>query len=433
MPQKLRVFISSTMEDLANEREAVVERLKTFNMEPVNAEGLLPTGGTSWNVIEDEIKSSHIFVLILGGSYGWIPQTGYGAGLNKSVTHLEADLAKSAGLPILPFFKMLKYSTSARTDDEQRRDEFRKEIGDWTAGHFRAEFRLASDLAKKVCDALLEVFFDSFLKTRVREFAARSGVRPLESAALPKLGFSSVLSQFSQGRGVLFAGAGMSIAAGYPNAALLSEYLSRQLNLQVTGEQILSRHRFADIAALANATMGRERFISSIVTFLDTPQPVDPTQAHMKAVRFFKIIITTNYDELFERACRRQDLRFAVRTSSDESAETATDVTIYKLDGTIGLPQTLILTDKDTTKVSHNRSFWKRVHEALASKPLAVVGHSLRDTTSRSLVEGRNLDMPGVYVGPTLDPVDEITLKRFHLIGIKAEAEQFMSALSSEA
>ena len=66
MPQKLRVFISSTMEDLANEREAVVARLKAFNLEPVNAEGLLPTGETSWNVIEDEIRSSHIFVLILG-------------------------------------------------------------------------------------------------------------------------------------------------------------------------------------------------------------------------------------------------------------------------------------------------------------------------------------------------------------------------------
>jgi hypothetical protein len=81
--------------------------------------------------------------------YGWIPKTGYGAGLNKSVTHLEADLAKSEGLPILPFFKVLKYSKSTRTEDAQRRDAFRDQVGDWTAGHFRAEFKLASDLERK--------------------------------------------------------------------------------------------------------------------------------------------------------------------------------------------------------------------------------------------------------------------------------------------
>ena len=223
----------------------------------------------------------------------------------------------------------------------------------------------------------------------------------------------------------------MSIAAGYPTASMLSEYLGRQLNLQATGEQMLSRHRFADIAALAESVIGREQLISSIKALLDTPQPVGPTQAHLMAVKLFRMIVTTNYDELFEEACRRQDLRFAVRTSSDKYAETTADVAIYKLDGTISKPETLMLTDKDVAKVIGNGKFWNEVREALASKPLAVVGHSLRDTTSRQLLENRNLDMPGMYIAPGLDPVDEIILKRFNLVGASVDAEQFMSALSS--
>src|SRR5688572_15398796 len=109
MPSKVRVFISSTMEDLANERQAVVQQVRGLGLEPVNAEGLLPNGATSWNLLADEIQASHIFVLILGDRYGWIPTTGYGAGLGKGVTHLETDLARAAKIPILPFMKKLKY------------------------------------------------------------------------------------------------------------------------------------------------------------------------------------------------------------------------------------------------------------------------------------------------------------------------------------
>ncbi|NEJ01296.1 DUF4062 domain-containing protein [Rhizobium ruizarguesonis] len=42
MPGKVRVFVSSTMEDLANERQSVVEQIAGLGLEPVNAEGLLP-------------------------------------------------------------------------------------------------------------------------------------------------------------------------------------------------------------------------------------------------------------------------------------------------------------------------------------------------------------------------------------------------------
>ena len=54
MPGRLRVFLSSTMEDLENERDMVVAQLEQSNFEPVNAETILPSGATSWERISDE-------------------------------------------------------------------------------------------------------------------------------------------------------------------------------------------------------------------------------------------------------------------------------------------------------------------------------------------------------------------------------------------
>jgi len=44
---RLRVFVSSTMDDLVNEREAVCRKLRDLNFEPVNAENWLPDGQNS--------------------------------------------------------------------------------------------------------------------------------------------------------------------------------------------------------------------------------------------------------------------------------------------------------------------------------------------------------------------------------------------------
>lgn len=46
MPSKIRVFVSSTMKDLANERDAVVRKIAELNFEPVDAESWLRKAGS---------------------------------------------------------------------------------------------------------------------------------------------------------------------------------------------------------------------------------------------------------------------------------------------------------------------------------------------------------------------------------------------------
>ena len=140
MSRKLRVFISSTMSDLANERDAVIQKLSAFNFEPVNAESWAARETRPWDRIEAEIRSSDLFVLILGDRYGFEPGEGPGAAEGLSATHLEYRAARDAEqMPILVF---LKWLDADNTKEDKKRDEFRDEVKSWARGHLTVKFDL---------------------------------------------------------------------------------------------------------------------------------------------------------------------------------------------------------------------------------------------------------------------------------------------------
>jgi hypothetical protein len=420
------------MEDLGNERRAVVERLKGLNLEPVNAEGLLPRGRASWEVISAEIESSHIFVLLLGESYGWIPDSGHGAGLGKSVTHLEYDHARQCGLPVLPFQKKLKYRAESESADARARDEFRREVGEWSQGLFRGEFEWADELGRQVGDAVLDLFQDSALKNLARERDLVRRPAPAPAGALhfvttPLLFFNACL----RSPAILVAGAGISVSAGLPTATVMAEVLARRLGLEATGDQILARHRFADLAAFAIGRMGRDAVLDLVGELLNTAQEVTPTVGHAAAVLTFATIVTSNFDTLFEQAAARQGRRAGVRTSSMDCGSTDVDLTICKIDGTIADPATLILTDEDSVRAYQTGGLSTDVADLLQTRPVAVVGHSLRDDRMRRLLSQRRRDVPGVYVSPVPDPLDAILLERFGLQLVRATADDWLASFAS--
>lgn len=420
MPRRPRVFISSTMEDLANERRAVADQAVLFNFEPVLAEELYPDGSSSWGLLEEEIRTCDILILLLGERYGWVPDAGYGAGLGKSVTHLEVDLARESGLTIIPFFKRLGRGGSIDAEEVRQRDDFRREMGDWATGKFRGEFDLAVDLAKSAGFALLQLLTDSFWKEQVR---ARDAARPTSPLRFAKP------APTRQSDRCLLAGAGLSVAAGYPTAAVLTELLGQRMGLEFSGVELLGRYSFADVAAVAEEKLGRKGLLAAISELLDTPLNVIPTDAHFQSVRAFKNIITTNFDPLFERACLAQGISFVVHRPGEALPQNAqADVTIYKLDGSAAHPESLVLTGADAARAGEDHSFWSAVKEVVESEPLVVMGHSLRDATSRNVVEMRNRTLSGVYVSPYLSDLDAVLLHRFGLQGVRAMPTDFLAS-----
>jgi hypothetical protein len=418
------------MDDLANERQAVIEAILRFNLEPVNAEAVLPTGATSWEVLADEIRSSHICVFLQGDRYGWVPTNGYGGDQGKSVSHLEVDFARENGIPILPFFKRLKYGADATSEDAIRRDKFRRDIEAWNDGQFRAEFNLASDLRDKVSSALLDLFTGSYLHQNVRaqgqKYAPGSSVLTFVTKSEPRMP-----RQISGHQEVLLAGAGLSLSAGYPSANALADMLWQTLGLSAEQK---ARHSLAQLFEFAQETIGRQRVLEIVRKLMNPPLPVEPTLAHMGAVQRFSTILTTNYDTLFEQACRMLNLDFIVHLPLDRIAErrTLTTVEIYKIDGSIEQSESLVLTPDDTVRARTGIDFWSNIEALLQSAAPIVMGHSLRDETTLSLMSRRNLKIEGVYVAPVIDSIDQLLLlKRLNLKSVQSTASAYILAEKS--
>lgn len=436
MGTKIRVFIASTMEDLENERSEVVERVRQLNFEPVNAEAWTPTGSRPWDRIEKELESCHLFVLILGKSYGWVPKDGPGGSDGLSVTHMEARKARALGLPILPFLKQLKYGA----EPDPRRDDFRREVSDWAAGGVVTEFRLAGELADKVGISLVEVLSDTYLSTAVQE-RARS-VRALGPEPENVGGASGVVDiprplvrLVAERKIVLLAGAGISMAAGYPSARAMTEAVTAHLRRALGDPTLsLSGMPFQEIASNIEAAFGRRYLLDIFLRAMSGPQGIEPTESHLLGVRLFDKIVTTNFDTLFEAACERSGINYSlVRDHEDLPAEQGRTL-IFKLSGSLDRPETLLITEQDVWDAFGDRpAIWKHMVEMVTRLPALIVGSSLRDTAIKMLFSDSMRAVRGYIVSPHINPFERLQYERLNLLPIEATADAFFRELAKAA
>lgn len=108
--RKFSVFISSTYEDLKNERQALMGVALENNFIPVGMEQFHAAPTSQWNVIIKMIDECDFYLLVIGGRYGSIDEE---AGI--SYTEKEYNYAKDKGLPVLVLIK----ESSAITESEQ--------------------------------------------------------------------------------------------------------------------------------------------------------------------------------------------------------------------------------------------------------------------------------------------------------------------------
>lgn len=98
MEKRYQVFISSTFTDLKDERQAVLRGILELNHMPAGMELFPATDNTAWELIEDIIESSDYYILIIGGRYGSLDETGIG------FTEKEYDYAVSLKKPVIALF-----------------------------------------------------------------------------------------------------------------------------------------------------------------------------------------------------------------------------------------------------------------------------------------------------------------------------------------
>ena len=90
-----KVYVSSTIADLTQERQAVVDWLRAARHQAVDS--YLPDSDTVRDSCLEDVGSCDLYVLILGHRYGYRPAGGNPEGL--SITHLEFRRAGQCGIP----------------------------------------------------------------------------------------------------------------------------------------------------------------------------------------------------------------------------------------------------------------------------------------------------------------------------------------------
>ena len=90
-----RVYVSSTVADLAEERRAVLNWLRLARHQAVDS--YLPGSDTVRDSCLEDVAACDLYVLILGHRYGFQPADGNPEGL--SITHLEFRRAAQCGIP----------------------------------------------------------------------------------------------------------------------------------------------------------------------------------------------------------------------------------------------------------------------------------------------------------------------------------------------
>ncbi|WP_375417607.1 DUF4062 domain-containing protein [uncultured Hymenobacter sp.] len=97
MAKKYQVFISSTFEDLKEQRDAVVKAVLQLGHLPVGMEMFNAGDQTQWETIKSYIDSSDYYLVVLAHRYGSVDANGI------SYTEKEYDYAGEQGIPRLGF------------------------------------------------------------------------------------------------------------------------------------------------------------------------------------------------------------------------------------------------------------------------------------------------------------------------------------------
>ena len=152
MKKMYQVFVSSTYEDLIDERIKVLNALLSFSCIPAGMELFSAGSDEQFDYIKRVIDRVDYYVLIVAGRYGSIAKDG------KSYTEKEFDYAVKRGIPILVFMHKHPENLPAKyiekTDvGKELLDAFRKKV---CKDRMVAYWENADELSRKIISGLRE-------------------------------------------------------------------------------------------------------------------------------------------------------------------------------------------------------------------------------------------------------------------------------------
>lgn len=187
---------------------------------------------------------------------------------------------------------------------------------------------------------------------------------------------------------VLWAGAGLSLYAGYPSGATFCNIICDAAKTE-TDKEILSKHKavLMNVAEEFEQLYSRDALIGLVSTHFDKPPSINP-HAHYLCTQIPQIdtIITTNYDHLFEYVYG-DNLCTVVGTQYKASGKEP--ITLYKIHGDSSDSTSVVLTSKDYAKFYEglNSLVWSKLKVILAEHSVLFIGYSLEDKNIEDIFE----------------------------------------------
>jgi hypothetical protein len=156
LKRRYQVFVSSTYEDLKEERQQVIQALLETKCIPLGMELFPAASIQQWELIKRVIAECDYYIVLIAGRYGSLGQEGI------SYTEMEFDYALEIGKPVLGFIHLntqdLAGSKLEKTDaGKQKLELFSQKVKGLLCRHWSS----AADLGSAVKSAILhELEFD---------------------------------------------------------------------------------------------------------------------------------------------------------------------------------------------------------------------------------------------------------------------------------
>lgn len=122
MDKRYQVFVSSTYEDLRDERQEVMQALLELDCIPAGMELFPAANEDQWTLIKKVIEDCDYYIVIIGGRYGSIGLDGL------SFTQMEYEYAISQSKPVIGFLHKDPSSISAKKSEKSPESQLKLEV-----------------------------------------------------------------------------------------------------------------------------------------------------------------------------------------------------------------------------------------------------------------------------------------------------------------
>jgi hypothetical protein len=155
----MKVYISSTYQDLIDHRAAVDRTLRRMGHDVIGMEQYIAEGGKPVERCKADVRAADAYVIIVAWRYGYVPGRTAATPDNRSITEIELAEAQAKGKPVLAFLLDPEAPWPPNRVDAmggapgggEDVSRLRAQLGtDYLAGIFRSPDDLASQVAAAV-------------------------------------------------------------------------------------------------------------------------------------------------------------------------------------------------------------------------------------------------------------------------------------------